>query len=303
MIFPAYGADGFYANSKSECYVDDEGNDWFWFCGAQTQSCNGNKVASRNKITWVYHGDYFNWTKRGGKGNYWCCNGTTSSSGRFVQGTDWIVREESRTETLPEGKCTWIAKINICGDVDNTDDKCTEATGECTQGLVSHNGKCVVACGDGQAFASDTSSSCISCDSTATQGISKGVCIKCEANQFFDLETLSCVARSSKLQVSANAFNKCWMCSTPGATYECLKTLSTNRTLDSNSQLQKACSVNSKEQDATALHTKSYQTQLKSENKPVSTTTENFDLKEILTSTSMEDAMEKAKNNPFKNKQ
>lgn len=241
-------AGNFYSNSNVECYVDTGGNDWFWFCGNQSQSCRGNKVAKRNEVTWLYHGQKFNWTKRGGKGNYWCCGGTSSSSGRFYQGEKWITKSETITETLPTGKCTWIRKTNICGQIDNPEDKCTEATGECTTGFVSHNGKCVAACPEGQAFASSTSSACVACEPSITQGVKKNVCIKCESNQFFDNNTLSCVARSSKLQVSSNAFNDCWMCVTPGAMYNCMKTISNGQTLTGN--LQIACSVTGKSESA-----------------------------------------------------
>lgn len=244
-------AGNFYSNSNVECYVDTEGNDWFWFCGKQSQSCRGNSVAKWNEVTWLYHGQKFNWTKRGGKGNYWCCGGTSSGSGRFYQGENWITKSETITETLPTGKCTWVRKTNICGQVDNPGDKCTEATGECTTGFVSHNGKCVAACPEGQAFASSTSSACVACEPSITQGVKKNVCVKCESNQFFDNNTLSCVARSSKLQVSSNAFNACWMCVTPGAMYNCLKTISNNGSLDSNAELAAACSVTSKDKDAT----------------------------------------------------
>ncbi len=244
-------AGNFYSNSNVECYVDTEGNDWFWFCGKQSQSCGGNSVAKKNQVTWLYHGQKFNWTKRGGKGNYWCCGGTGSGSGRFYQGEKWLTKSETVTETLPNGKCTWIRNTNICGQIDNPDDKCTEATGECTTGFISHNGKCVAACADGQAFASATSSACVDCTPSSTQGIRKNVCIKCEANQFFDKTTLSCIARSSKLQVSVQAFNDCWMCVTPGAMYNCMKTISNSGTLSDN--LQQVCSVDGKSSDASVF--------------------------------------------------
>ena len=241
----------FYTNSNVECYVDTGGNDWFWFCGSQSQSCKGNKASKKNKVTWVYHGGKFNWTKNGGAGNYWCCGGTGSKSGRFYQGESWITKTETVTETLSAGKCTWTRKTNICGEIDNPNDKCTEATGECTTGFISHNGKCVAACADGQAFASSTSSACVDCASSSTQGIRKNVCIKCEANQFFDNTTLSCIARSSKLQVSVQAFNDCWMCATPGAMYNCMKTISNGGSLTND--LQNVCSLSGKSSDASSF--------------------------------------------------
>ncbi|MBR6838935.1 MAG: hypothetical protein IKM94_05225, partial [Alphaproteobacteria bacterium] len=51
--------------------------------------------------------------------------------------------------------------------------------------------------------------------------------------------------------MSSNAFNDCWMCVTPGAMYNCLKTISNNGSLGSNADLAAACTVNSKDKDAT----------------------------------------------------
>lgn len=265
---PAMAYHTFYSNSAEECYVDtspDDSDDYFWYCGHQTQSCRSNGENKDDGHTFLYHGDYFLWPdKKATKTNekvglwsdaseqkYWCCGGTSSKSGRFYKSDSWITKSETVTETLPNGKCTWIRKTNICGQIDNPDDKCTEATGECTTGFISHNGKCVAACADGQAFASATSSACVECASSSTQGIRKNVCIKCEANQFFDKTTLSCIARSSKLQVSVQAFNDCWMCVTPGAMYNCMKTISTSGTLSDN--LQQVCSVDGKSSDASVF--------------------------------------------------
>ena len=261
VLYPliCYGGGKFYTNSNVECYVDtwpdykpyNTTKDHFWFCGSQGQSCKGNKVNKSNGVTWNMHGDYFEWKHHGALGKYWCCGGTGSKAGRYYQGDNWITKSETVTETLPNGKCTWVRKTNICGQIDNPDDKCTEATGECTTGFISHNGKCVAACADGQAFASATSSACVECASSSTQGIRKNVCIKCEANQFFDKTTLSCIARSSKLQVSVQAFNDCWMCVTPGAMYNCMKTISNSGTLSDN--LQQVCSVDGKSSDASVF--------------------------------------------------
>lgn len=248
-----YASTDFYTNSQHECYVDTPGNDWYWFCGNQSKSCGGNAACCNNQINWLYHGEYFEWTKHGGEGKYWCCNGTGEHSGQFVHGSSWITKTETVTETLPEGKCTWIRKTNICGQIDNPNDKCTEATGQCSQGFVSHNGKCVKSCEEGQAFESATSNSCVSCEPSPTQGVKQGICIKCAANQFYNINQQKCVDRSTMVQVSNGAHDDCWMCSTPGALYNCMKTVSNGGSLSQNAKLQAACSVNAKEADATAF--------------------------------------------------
>ena len=153
------------------------------------------------------------------------------------------------TETLPEGKCSWIRKTNICGQIDNPNDVCTEATGECSQGFTSHNGKCVKACDEGQAFESPTSNNCIACKSP-TQGIKNSNCITCDANQFYNVSLQECVDRSTMLKVSNGAHDDCWMCSTPGALYNCMKIVSNGGSLSQNPKLQAACSVKSNNVDS-----------------------------------------------------
>ncbi|MBQ7244852.1 MAG: hypothetical protein IJS34_00570 [Alphaproteobacteria bacterium] len=204
----------------------------------------------KNKVYWVYHGQSF---KHGSNARQWCCGGTGSNSGRFYAGDNWITKTESVKETLANGKCTWIRKTNICGQVDNPNDKCTEATTDCSAGFVSHGGKCVKACEEGQAFESATSATCVACEPSPTQGVKNGNCIKCSANQFYNTNSLSCVDRSSMVSVSNNAHDDCWMCSTPGALYNCMKTVSNGGDLSKNVSLQAACSVNAKEADATAF--------------------------------------------------
>lgn len=164
------------------------------------------------------------------------------------------------TETLPEGKCTWLKKTNICGQVDNPGDKCKEATGQCSQGYVSHNGKCVKSCEEGQAFESATSNSCIPCEPSPTQGVKNGNCIKCPANQFYNTNLQKCVDKSTMVHVSDSAYDQCWMCSTPGAMYNCMKTVSNGNELNQNAKLHAACSVDGKNADASEFKLPEFRT-------------------------------------------
>lgn len=255
-LTPMFANAGFYSDPDWACWTDDDGCDEFWYCGKQGKSCAGDSPWGCDDPYWLYHGQTF--TKHGR--TFWCCNGSGTQKGTFKEGSTWIAESKFVTETLPEGKCTWLQKINICGQVDNPGDKCTEATGQCSQGYVSHNGKCITACADGQAFESATSNNCISCEASPTQGIKNGNCIKCPANQFFNINTQSCVDRSTYVHVSDSAYNQCWMCSTPGAMYSCMKLISNGNDLASNTKLQAACSVNSKKADASEFKLPEYQT-------------------------------------------
>lgn len=247
MVVGNAGAGGsFKGGGGGACYVDDDGNDWFWYCGSQTKNCAGTKPCCSNKEFWLYHGDHFNWEKRGGQGNYWCCHGTGSGAGTFKQGANWIVKTDIIKETLPEGTCSWKQKTNICGDVDNPNDKCTEATEDCVQGYVSHNGKCVKACEDGYAFESKTSNTCVKCEVSRSQGIVKDVCIKCGGTQFFSATKEKCVDFSEMVQISSLAHSECWLCPTPGSLYHCMVEVTNNGRLDPNTQIGKACSLEGK---------------------------------------------------------
>ena len=248
-LIPVFADASFYSDEKQSCYTDDDGCDEFWYCGAPR---NGNKKCYDNKPwgcddTYFYiHGDSFKAHDR----KFWCCDGTSDKTGQFKEGSAWITETKIVKETVTGGTCTWQQKINICGKVDNPGDKCTVATGDCTAGYVSHNGKCVAACGEGQAFISAIDSTCIPCEQNETQGIVKGVCKKCESNEVFSKTKLSCVKYSDMLQIATVAHDECWMCVTPGAMYNCLEEVSEKGHIV-NPKLQKACSVEAKDSDAT----------------------------------------------------
>lgn len=243
----------FFSGYSQECYLDDKGNDEYWFCGSQGQSCRGVEVWKRNTVHWNYHGQSMLGGHDKDQGRFWCCGGTLSQAGKYVQGHDWIVKTENVTETLAGGKCTWQRKTNICGDIENPNDKCTEPTGECTSGYVSHNGKCVAACAEGYAFESPTSQNCVSCETTKNQAVVNGYCKKCEINEVLDKNTLKCMSvqeiARTRIQIAPVAHDTCWLCVSPQDLAECLKYVTINGTLDTNKDLKARCSLDSKDLD------------------------------------------------------
>ncbi len=250
LSVPCY-AGSFYAGYDVECYVDTAGNDWYWFCGKQSESCHDNGAARRNVRNWLVHGQKFNWTKRGGQGDYWCCNGSLGDSGtqgRFYQGSSWITKTETVTEFIKDssgneiGKCTWRKKTNICGQVDNPNDKCKEAV-PCTAGTVWHAKQCAKMCEEGYAYDSAESVNCVKCDTTIRQGIANNTCLRCDSDSFFDKGTSSCVSRSSKTQVSDKAHRDCWLCDTSDSLLACFKLVSSGQDLSTNNDVADACSL------------------------------------------------------------
>lgn len=281
--------EGFYAGPNASCYCDTQGNDWYWFCGKHNEtnckySSGGNNYASGgNKVTWLYHGSSFNWTKRGGQGNYWCCNGTADKAGKFYQGENWLKTTRTATETIRDtagkaiGQCTWVQKINICGEVDNPQDKCTEADPmlgcaegytsngskcvcngegyvsvggrcECADGYVTHNKRCVKSCEEGYAFESTTSSKCVKVEDNSSMGVVGGVKVTCKSTEFFDNDTSSCKPKAERLQITTMAHEECWMCTNPTALAACMKLVSNGGRLSDNAALKAQCSLSSKRQ-------------------------------------------------------
>lgn len=234
---------------NSECYVKDDGaNDVHWFCGSQAPSCHGNRVRSKNMPHWQYHGDHFSY---GGK-TYWCCNGTTSKQGKYIESPTWIARTETFTEDVAGGKCTWQKKWNVCGDVDTaqTDKVCTEpqTTLGCASGYVARNGKCVPECTGDTVFDAN-SNKCVDCETTERQAIVQGECKKCELNQILDKKTLQCVdilvIERTKIQISAVAHEACWLCVSPSAMEKCLKYVTNGGKIKDDTELVDKCSLDS----------------------------------------------------------
>lgn len=237
---------------NSECYVKDDGaNDEHWFCGSQAPSCHGNRVRSKNMPHWQYHGDHFSY---GGK-TYWCCHGTTSQQGKYVEAPKWILDDKTVTheENVAGGRCTWKEKWNVCGDKDEgqTEKVCTEPQTVlgCAAGYTEHNGKCVAPCKDDYVFESATSNNCIKCETTERQAIVQGKCKKCELNQILDKKTLQCVdilvIEKTKIQISAVAHEACWLCVSPSAMEKCLKYVTNGGKIKDDAELVDKCSLDS----------------------------------------------------------
>ena len=254
----AIAAHKFYPGYNVECYVDDEGQDRFWFCGNQSPWCHGNKASKKDTKTFLMHGKSFNWTKHGGQGNYWCCNGSVSEIGAFVQAEAWIDESKTivHTENVPGGTCKWREKFNVCGikDAVASEIPCTIAdpANGCADGYVVRNGKCVQECKEGYVFASETSNNCIECKTTTQQAIVHGACKKCELNEILDKKTLECMTiqevATRKLQISALAHEECWLCVNPSALDKCLRWVTeTGQKISENPELSAKCSLNSKE--------------------------------------------------------
>lgn len=197
----------FYEGYRNECWVDTKGNDEYWFCGAQTQSCRGNKAWKKNTKHPLYHHESFTHNNR----TFWCCNGTLSDEGKFVENPTWEVRT-TVVKQLTSGKCTYEVVKDVCGNT-ISDVECT-VPDTCPTGTIKRNNACIEPCSNVQAFESATSNKCVACETTKYQGISaNNICVKCDSGtQFWDSKNKRCAAKETYTKYSASLMQKCFAC-------------------------------------------------------------------------------------------
>ena len=249
-------ARGFYTGDDNRCFVDNakyhtkeynntdyNDRDIFWYCGKQkTEKCATVSRWKKDITHQRYHGGQFEWNENGGLGTYWCCDGTSSKQGKFIQAPSFYTIEDT-IEMLPDGgKCRWQKKISICDNtVINENEKCTKATEDCPDGYISRNGVCAKVCADGYAFESTSSNTCVRCNDATWKGIIDGVCKVCNSSQFFSERDGGCVDKTKKIKVSVYAHDQCWKCDTPSALNECLKAVSLGKTNTNSDDWKNAC--------------------------------------------------------------
>lgn len=244
-------------NSNYECYVDADNNNWYWFCGNQTESCSGSKPSGNNRVFRQRHGDVLDY---GSSGHWFCCGGTDSKTGKYVKGDNWIVKEIEETKTItddaanPIGKCTWTKKINVCDyaanpddpAADNPEDECFDATDSvCGDGMVyrkSVNG-CVTACSNGYAFSGETTNDCVLINKNdPRQGIVDDYVVRCADDRLWDDNKLECFIPKAKEQISPLMFRKCWKCTDSFSLKTCLLTYSSGETIN-DEKTKKNCDI------------------------------------------------------------
>ena len=111
--------------------------------------------------------------------------------------------------------------------------------------------KCVKPCDPGYGFRGEESSDCIECPTTIHQGLSHGVCLQCELNELFDIETLKCINKNDYNNISAFAYDQCWLCSNPSDLSKCLIAASTDNNFNIETFENGACTLKGKKQTST----------------------------------------------------
>ncbi len=220
---PAFAADDVREGTNSSCILEITGWDEYFFCGNQAFSCAGRSNQNRD-ATWSVHGEKIEVHDT----TYWCCNGSVTDTGRYVQASNWI--KESKIVTIPVGggTCNYTKKINVCGEEESV--PCTSPD-KCAEGMVKRNGECVIPCdaADGNsAYESVASNNCVECVTTKNQGVNKsGICIKCNTTtQFWDVTKKECIEKNTLGQVSDEVLGKCWRCNTNNSFKSCVSVFS-----------------------------------------------------------------------------
>lgn len=221
LLLPTVGHASFLRNDAYECAVDNDGTDWFWYCGEQSRSCRGISQGDGDHYVILTGADDYTKAPPSCDGDpkpcpnydrkavhhegeaFVCCGGTGNYSGKLLSynPNKWL---ETKTEELADvGMITYYK--NGCGttfhDERKADGSVAKVKGKypsCPVGQTVRTFKiyvnndltdvlgCVTPCPSGQGFESTNSDVCIDCPVTKTQGIDNyNTCVKCASNEFF----------------------------------------------------------------------------------------------------------------------
>lgn len=231
MLCGAAHGISFGPNDTNSCFVKSNfwGRRWYWFCGSQSQACRGYSPGRHAVISSYYHGQSFT----EGSTKYFCCDGSASAAGHFIKADAW---ETVSTETVSldgGGSCSYQKRVDVCGN--ELSKPCDKPT-SCSEGKILRNGECIEPCMSGYGFDSDSSNTCVQCDTTNFQGLraaqdaSQGnICLKCDAaRQFFDREKSKCVNRGELEQYSKDKLYNCHGCQSNELYVKCVKMLNSS---------------------------------------------------------------------------
>ncbi|MBQ7244973.1 MAG: hypothetical protein IJS34_01225 [Alphaproteobacteria bacterium] len=191
----------FLAGDNKQCYVDDHpvARDEFWFCGPVQNSCTKENIKS-NKYSLVHnytHGQNFKYNNR----TFWCCNGTPTTKGYFVEGSTWSTSETKRIELSSGGSCSYTITKDVCGNT--TGEKCTKRD-DCKSDEIERNGKCTKPCESPMVFKSTSSNECVTCETTNYQTIVSSTtgdyCLTCDKDTEFIKKTHEQISYAKKVE-------------------------------------------------------------------------------------------------------
>ena len=255
---------------NNRCVIYTLGWNETWWCGQSADKCSGKTAKGGSRKNYYYsHGA----SKTLNSEKHYCCNGTNDTVGAWKK-ADTFIKSEKITIDVPNGKCTYERKIDICGNI--VEDKpCTEAT-DCARGIVKRNDVCVPPCDDGFVFESENSNRCVPCAETERQAITgvgyDKVCKKCRSDEILDKDDMVCKLKeipktTPKESISINekgetvvvnsdnttsivltssskdAMRKCWQCLGQYAFKQCILYLTNQSNTESADKIKSGCKI------------------------------------------------------------
>lgn len=218
--------------ANNSCFYDSKPghNKWhYYFCGTATSKCAGKKYKGPgsdekkpNNDTRVILKNMETFTfLTNPKDTYCCCISDGKTAGSFIKASNTTncYTDDAPTETtkdLGSGQsCKQLTYKTVCGTTVTVG--CENPEKECGTGYTWRNNSCAPICSGDQVYESETSNTCVACETTTSQGISrdKKYCKKCDKDsEFFNRETKKCIKKSGLQQYSKDVLRECWQCPT-----------------------------------------------------------------------------------------
>ena len=95
MSESAFAADTFNPGVNDECWLEETGNDEYWFCGKQGTSCHGVVADGDDVKHWLYRRGLGTDTFTHKDRSFVCCAGSGDGEGVFVEYTGTTYETES----------------------------------------------------------------------------------------------------------------------------------------------------------------------------------------------------------------
>lgn len=228
VVFPYVAlAGGWLEGPSHACWVNTEGTNAFYYCGAQDSGCAGKNERSGHSKTTYYHGQSA--TINGA--TYYCCGGASSTKMGVWQRGSLKKDAETLEIKFENGKCEYKESKNNCGELVSTKEQdCKFGPNKCDDGyelvLVDGVNKCQLCDGE-EKFWDETDSKCVFCskeDSLIVKG-SGG--------------NKTCKLRTELTQVTNANMKICWQCSNTEAFKACAQAQANGETLNAN--IKKQC--------------------------------------------------------------
>lgn len=228
VVFPYVAlAGGWLEGPSHACWVNTEGTNSFYYCGAQDSGCAGKNERSGHSKSTYYHGD-----KETINGVvYYCCGGASSTKMGVWQKGSLKADAETLEIKFENGKCVYQESKNDCGELVSTKEKeCQYGPKECDDRyelvLVDGVNKCQLCDGE-EKFWDETNNECVFCSKEHSL-----IVMGSDGKK-------TCKLRTELTQVTNANMKICWQCSNTEAFKKCALAQANGKSLSAN--IKKQC--------------------------------------------------------------